>query len=142
MSDACQDILTSLPEWFGIPVANEAYIDSLGRLTTFVAEIGGNAVGFVALALDPPESAEIHVLAVRRDYHRRGVGRELVLHSERWLRSHGVRTLSVKTLSSSDPSPHYAATRVFYEDMGFDTLFETTAPWGPENPALVLVKSL
>ena len=142
MTDACARILKALPEWFGIPASNEEYIRSLPRLTTFVARLRGVEVGFVALEQHFPESAENHVLAVHPDHHRRGIGRQLLLHSEHWLRSRGVEVFHVKTLGPSDPYPPYARTRAFYRALGFRPLFETTALWGPENPALILAKFL
>ena len=48
----------------------------------------------------------------------------------------------MKTLAPSHPDPFYARTRRFYEAMGFAPLFESDALWGPEDPAIVLVKSL
>ena len=142
MSDACESILKALPEWFGIPASNEEYIRNLPWLTTFVARLRGVVVGFVALEQQFPESAENHVLAVHPDHHRQGIGRALLAHSERWLCSRGVEMLHVKTLGPSDPYPPYANTRAFYAAWGFRPLFETTALWGPENPALILAKPL
>jgi GNAT superfamily N-acetyltransferase len=89
-----------------------------------------------------PASAENHVLAVHPDHHRQGIGRALLRHAEEWLRSRGVELFHVKTLGPSDPYPPYADTRAFYQALGFRPLFETTALWGPENPALVLAKAL
>jgi GNAT superfamily N-acetyltransferase len=142
MTDACEGILKALPEWFGIPASNEEYIRSLPRLTTFVARLGGTVVGFVALEQQFPESAENHVLAVHPEHHRQGIGRALLDHSEQWLRTRGVEMFHVKTLGPSDPYLPYANTRAFYLAFGFRPLFETTALWGTENPALVLAKRL
>jgi len=142
MTDACEGILKALPEWFGIPASNEEYIRSLPRLTTFVARLCGVVVGFVALERHFPQSAENHVLAVHPEHHRQGIGRALLNHSEQWLRSQGVEVFHVKTLGPSDPYPPYANTRAFYTAFGFRPLFETSALWGTENPALILAKPL
>lgn len=142
MSAACERILAALPEWFGIPASNEEYLRSLPRLTTFVARGDGAVVGFIALEQQFPEAAENHVLAVDPKHHRQGIGRALLEHSEQWLRSRGVELFHVKTLGPSDPYHPYADTRAFHAALGFRPLFETTALWGPENPALVLVKPL
>lgn len=142
MTEACERILQALPEWFGIPASNEEYIRSLPRLTTFVALRSGVVVGFVALEQHFPESAENRVLAVHPEHHRQGIGRALLTHAERWLRSRGVEMFHVKTLGPSEPHAPYADTRAFYAALGFRPLFETTALWGPENPALVLAKAL
>jgi GNAT superfamily N-acetyltransferase len=111
MSGACEAILKALPEWFGIPASNQEYIRSLPRLTTFVAQLRGTVVGFVALEQHFPESAENHVLAVHPGHHRHGIGRALLEHSEQWLRSRGVEMFIVKTLGPSDSYPPYANTR-------------------------------
>jgi len=39
----------------------------------------------------------------------------------------------------NEVGPH---ARSFYEAMGFSPLFESQALWGPENPALVLVRAI
>ena len=142
MLDACAGILRALPEWFGIPASNEAYLQALPRLATFVARLDGSVVGFVAIERHFPESAENHVLAVAPAHHRRGIGRALIEHAEGCLRSEGIELFHVKTLGPSDPYPPYARTRAFYYALGFRPLFETTALWGVENPALVMVKPL
>ena len=139
---ACARILQSLPEWFGIPAANAAYIRSLADLPTFVARCQADVVGFAALKPHNPGSIEVYVIAVDPGHHRQGIGRGLLRHAEEWSRARGYRWLHVKTLGPSRPDRSYAQTRRFYADMGFDPLFETECFWGPENPALVLVKRL
>lgn len=142
MTASCQSILVALPEWFGIPAWNDAYIRDLAHSPTFVAQRRDSVAGFITLREHFPESWEIHCLAVERSSHRRGIGRELVGHAEAWLRSRGVQVLHVKTLASSHPDPFYARTREFYRALGFYRVLETTAFWGPENPSLVLAKLL
>jgi hypothetical protein len=70
---ACAQILAALPDWFGLEASNRAYLESLSRLPGAVAESGGRIVGFAALELHNPVSAEIHVMAVERG-HRQGIG--------------------------------------------------------------------
>ena len=53
----------------------------------------------------------------------------------------GTRFVAVKTLSDRDPYPPYAETRAFYEAIGFTPLMDLDI-WGPDNPALLLVRSL
>lgn len=106
------------------------------------AALGEVVVGFVALKQSFPESAENHVLAVHPGRHRQGVGRALLAHAEQWLRGRGVELFYVVTLGPSDPYAPYANTRAFYTAFGFRPLFETTALWGSENPALVLAKPI
>lgn len=114
----------------------------MGRLPAFVARRGGAIVGFVALEEQTPVAAEIHVLAVAEELHRAGVGTALVEHAERWLRPRGYKLLCVKTLGPSRADEGYAHTRAFYAARGFLPLFESTAFWGDDQPALVLVKAI
>jgi hypothetical protein len=46
------------------------------------------------------------------------------------------------SLSSSHPDPNYAHTREFYFALGLSPLFESDTLWGPENPAVILIKTL
>jgi predicted N-acetyltransferase YhbS len=82
-------------------------------------------------------------MAVRREHHRKGVGRALVQDAEQEARRQGVEFLQVKTLGTSRPSPEYEATRQFYEAVGYRPLEEFPADelW-PGNPCLLMVKHL
>jgi GNAT superfamily N-acetyltransferase len=89
-----------------------------------------------------PASFEVHFMAVRPEHHRRGIGRELLEHLESEARARGGRWLHVKTLAPSHPDPYYARTRAFYERRGSPRCSRAGRSWGPENPAVVLVKGL
>ena len=82
------------------------------------------------------------MLAVLPDHHRRGIGRALVERAAAHARAEGRTLLHVKTLAPSDPDPGYAATRRFYEALGFVPLEELPQVWGPENPCLIMVRPL
>ena len=140
--DGCASLIAALPEWFGLPESNAAYLRNLGLLPSWVALLDGQVVGAITLEQHFPSSFEVHFMAVRPEHHRRGIGRALLDHVESEACARGGRWLHVKTLAPSDPDPHYADTRRFYEAMGFTPLFESSAFWGPENPTLVLVRPL
>ncbi len=141
-NDACRALIAALPEWFGIPEANAAYLRNLALLPSWVALTDKQVVGAAAVQRHFPGSWEIHFMAVHPAHHRRGVGRVLLERLEAEARADGARWLHVKTLGPSHPDPSYARTRAFYESMGFSPLFESTAFWGTANPALILVKAL
>ncbi len=149
---AVDRLLRSLPGWFGIEASNAAYVESARELPTYLARpasAAGNPAGLAALPAGVllarrhfAQSAEIHLLAVDPRLHRRGVGRALVAALESDLTADGCQLLQVKTLGPSHPDSGYALTRRFYSSMGFLPLEETTDLWGPENPCLIMAKSL
>jgi coenzyme F420-0:L-glutamate ligase/coenzyme F420-1:gamma-L-glutamate ligase len=137
-SRIAREILTGLPEWFGLEAANEAYVRDVATLPTWTVR----GEGFLSLKRHGERAAEIYVMAVRRDRHRRGIGTALLDVAEQWAVVQGIRMLQVKTLGPSRPSRGYGSTRRFYEARGFVPLEESTAFWGEDNPALILVKPL
>ena len=139
---ACERLLARLPDWFGLEAQNRAYVESLRTLPAAVAELEGELAGFAALEQHYPESVEIHVMAVEKRLHRRGVGRALAAWAESWCQAQGVRWLHVKTRGPTTPDPGYERTRRFYRALGFEPLFESLTLWGPEDAALILVKTL
>lgn len=141
--DVVEPLLRSLPEWFGIDEAIDHYITRSRTLPTYTALADGDAVGVLVIEQHTPAAAEMFVLAVARPWHRRGVGRALVQRAEAELRDGGTRYLQVKTLGPTHPSPEYAATRSFYESLGYLGIEELPADtlW-PGNPCLIMVKHL
>jgi GNAT superfamily N-acetyltransferase len=139
--DAVRDILDSIPDWFGIPEANAGYVDSAGRLPSYLAVDADDVVGVALLNEHFPLSRELHLIAVRRDRHRQGVGRALLVEIESDLRELGVKILEVHTLGPSHEDPGYAQTREFYLAQGFIPVNELQRiDW--DGPTLILVKPL
>jgi GNAT superfamily N-acetyltransferase len=136
-------LLRALPEWFGLEDPIVQYVRDAESAPTYLAtDCGtGEVVGVILMHRHYPEAAEIHLMAVDPQWHRRGVGRALVEAVERDLVASGARMLQVKTLGPSDPDEHYAHTLAFYRAMGFVPLQEFNDLW-PGNPCLILVKSL
>lgn len=144
---AVRRLLRGLPEWFGIESSVEGYVEAAGRLPTLLARVhnavedAAQPVGALLLERHFPGSAEIHLIAVERSWHRRGVGRALVEAAERSAARDGVTLMSVKTLGPSDPDPGYADTRLFYAALGYRPVEELLDLW-PGNPCLLMVKPL
>jgi GNAT superfamily N-acetyltransferase len=138
----CADILAALPTWFGIPESVAEYVAAADTEPTVVATLDGRDCGILTLRLHTPAAAEIVVMGVRPDLHRAGVGRALLGEAERWLAARDVEFLQVKTLSPRHPDPGYGATRAFYVACGFRPLEEMIDLWGPDQPALQLVKAV
>ena len=75
------EILSDLPEWFGIPDSTQAYIQAAGKLHvwgTYEGDEGDDPLGFISLSYSSEDCAEIDCLAIKKDYHRQGIGSKLV----------------------------------------------------------------
>jgi GNAT superfamily N-acetyltransferase len=138
----CERLLRGLPEWFGIEASIVEYRRAVDDLPAFVAQLGGEAAGLLAVRPTSPAALELHVLAVRRELHRRGLGRALVERAADYARAEGFSLLHVKTLAPEVEDEGYAGTRAFYMALGFVPLETLPAMWGPENPCLLMVRSL
>jgi ribosomal protein S18 acetylase RimI-like enzyme len=138
---ACERILRSLPDWFGFEETNAQYISDLETLPSIVAVSGKQIIGFLSLKHHTTDAAEVHVLAVPQDLHRKGIGRKLIDRAEEELAGRA-RLLQVKTLGPSHPDEGYARTRSFYLALGFIPLEEIPTFWGTDNPCLIMVKPL
>jgi GNAT superfamily N-acetyltransferase len=136
----CRRILDALPTWFGIEKAVDDYVAVADRTPTIIASVGGEDVGILTLLSHNPKSAEIYVMAVLPEHHRNGIGRKMVEYAEESLARSGAEFLQVKTLSAAHPDEGYRKTRAFYLACGFHPLQQFLELWGPEQPALQMVK--
>ena len=135
----CREVLEALPEWFGRPAAVASYV-AASRTQPMLASFAGDGspVAMLSLKLHASATAEVHVLGVKRPWHRRGIGRALVSAALSEARARGLDLLTVKTLAASHPDPHYVATRRFYEAVGFLPVQEFPTLWGPDTPCLLM----
>lgn len=140
--DVCRNILSGLPEWFGIPEAVDGYVRDVSELPMFGYVDGGAVIGFLSLKLHTEFAAEAYVLGVKRAWHRRGIGRRLFWHAERMLRARRFVFLTVKTVAAASPSKPYAATRSFYEAIGFLPVEVFPTLWSRGNPCLLMIKNI
>jgi GNAT superfamily N-acetyltransferase len=139
----CREVLASLPAWFGIPEAVEAYVaaaDELPMLACF--DSAGDVTGFVSVKANTAVASEVHVIGVKPGFRRRGIGRVLI-EAAAWLAAaEGARFLTVKTLSPANPDPNYAATHAFYAALGFLPIDEFPTLWDASNPCLLMLRPL
>ena len=139
---SCEQVLRSLPQWFGIEDALVMYAADTLRLPTFAVFEEDEMVGFVTLMEHFPHAWEIHCMAVRSLSRNTGYGKALVAHVETWLTEKKVSLLQVKTVAATSSSKAYAQTREFYSRLGFQPLEVFPLLWAPQNPCLQLVKFL
>ena len=135
-------ILRTLPQWFGIEESLQEYMKDSQTMPFWAAYSQGSEVGFAALKIHNPHTAEIYVMGVLPDYHRQSIGQKLIVQCESYCKSKGFRFLTVKTLAPLREDASYAKTRRFYEAMGFLPLEVFPTLWGKENPCLFLAKVL
>jgi GNAT superfamily N-acetyltransferase len=140
--ETCRRILAELPTWFGVSESVEDYVAKADEQPTVVATLDGDDVGILTLLVHTPYAAEVYVMGVRPEHHRHGIGRHMLGFAERWLQERDIEYLQVKTLSPRHPDPGYVKTRAFYFAVGFRPLEEFPDLWQPENPALLMVKTL
>jgi len=136
-------VLSSLPDWFGIPESLEEYcVNSRKNHPYFAAYEDGAAFGFIALLPRYPETDELHVTGILPDYHRNGVGGILLEAAIKDAKSRGVKFMTVKTLDASANYEPYDRSRNFYLKHGFVPLEVFPQIWDESNPCLFLVKYL
>jgi GNAT superfamily N-acetyltransferase len=137
----CRSMLESLPDWFAIPESIDRYAAEVVHLPMFGVRRDGVVAGFATIETHNPHVAEIHLIAVRQPFHRRGIGGALIDACVDHCRAAGVEILLVKTRAAgSDDDPFYAATRRFYAAMDFRPLLESATFWDADNPCLLMGK--
>lgn len=140
-SAIAREVLHDLPEWFGIPEYTENYIRVCSELPFWVCDVSGETAGFIAIKETSPYAAELHVMGVKKPYHRTGIGRLLFEELRRYAKAHGYLFLHVKTVDAGYYQ-EYDDTRTFYEALGFYKLEVLPELWDPENPCLLMVMSI
>jgi len=138
----CEEILNALPNWFGIPESIADYVIGVKDKPFYGVFDGEIAIGFVSIKVHGPHTAEIYVMGILENYHRKGIGRRIVQICEKYCRTHGMEFLTVKTLDEKNPDVYYKKTRLFYEVMGFKALEVFPLLWDECNPCLFLAKHI
>lgn len=119
----CQTITKDLPEYFGLLGANEHYAIGVKTRTNFAAKKDNDTIGLVSIDFPYPSNANIYWMAVLRDFHRQGIGRQLIDAACQFAKTHRAKTITVETLSPSETEENYLKTYRFYESVGFSPLF-------------------
>lgn len=134
-------VLEALPEWFGILEAREDYIAKSAAQTFFGAFDGEEPVGFLCLAETGKDTVELSVCGVLKEYHRKGIGRELFANAKEFAVSKGYSFLQVKTVQMGKYK-EYDATNRFYLSLGFREFEVFPTLWEEGNPCQVYVMAL
>lgn len=134
-------ILEALPDWFGVQESIERYVASSRNQPFFAAMEGDSPVGFLCLKETGSATMELCVMGVLKEYHRRGIGRQLFEAARAEARVRGYSFLQVKTVQMGR-YPDYDDTNRFYLSLGFQEFEVFPALWDEANPCQVYVMSL
>lgn len=132
------EILLDLPEWFGLKESLLNYAEEAKEKLMWVAIKDKNVIGFITLSETSIDTGEIHCMGVRKDYHRKGIGKYLYLELENYCKKK-YKFLQVKTVDEGNYK-EYDKTIKFYKSMGFSKLEVFPTLWDEWNPCLILVK--
>ena len=136
-----REVLEDLTDWFGVKESRENYIRESAGQAFFAAFDGDAPAGFVCLKQTGKDTAELAVMGVKRQYHRRGAGRALFIKARDAAAGMGYSFLQVKTVKMG-VYEDYDATNRFYLSLGFREFEVFPLLWDEHNPCQVYVMSL
>ena len=136
-----REILEALTDWFEITESREAYIRESADQLFFAAEEDGRAAGFLCLKETGSSTVELAVMGVRKEYHRRGIGRALFQAAKEQAVLCGYEFMQVKTVKMGCYED-YDRTNEFYLSVGFKELEVFPTLWDEANPCQIYVMFL
>lgn len=136
-----REILEALHEWFEVDESREKYIADCADWIFFAAKEEGEYAGFLCLKETGRETAELAVMGVRKENHRKGIGRELYNAAQKAAREKGYLFLQVKTVKMG-VYEDYDITNRFYLSLGFKEFEIIEELWDKANPCQIYVMSL
>ena len=135
-------VLRQLPDWFGIEESIIEYVGNVKETIFYTAFDDGKPIGFLSLKINNEYTSEIYAMGILKEYHNKGIGRDLVEKAVSYSLENNYKLLMVKTLGESHPDKNYKKTREFYRKVGFYPLEEIKEIWGEQSPCLLMVRSL
>ena len=134
-------ILEALTDWFGVEESREEYISGCANWTFFAAKEENEPKGFLCLKETGNATVELAVMGVLQNYHRSGIGRQLVERAKETARSQGYEFMQVKTVKMG-MYEDYDRTNLFYISCGFKEFEVFPLLWDVANPCQIYVLSL
>ena len=134
-------VLEALRDWFEVDESREKYISECADQIFLAAKEDGDYVGFVCLKETGKETAELAVMGVLKEYHRKGVGKKLFEAAKNTAIEKGYSFLQVKTVQMG-VYEDYDITNHFYLSCGFKEFEVIRELWGDENPCQIYVMAL
>ena len=134
-------ILEALPEWFGIPEAREKYIADSAEQILLVAKQDDSILGFLCMAETGKDTVELVVTGVLKEFHRKGIGSELLAKAKAIAKEKGYSFLQVKTVQMGKYE-EYDQTNRFYLSQGFKEFEVFPTLWDEWNPCQIYIMTL
>lgn len=136
-SRIAEEVLTALPDWFGVPESLRQYVETCADMPFWAYE----DVGFIVMKSTSRYTADIYVMGVKQYAHRKGIGTALVQELQKYAKETGHEYLQVKTVQKGNYA-EYDQTCAFYEAMGFRELECFPTLWDEKNPCQIYVKAI
>lgn len=136
-----RDILTALPEWFGIPESTENYIRKSKDEVMIASFEDGKANGFLCLKETGNATVELSVMGVLKPFHQKGIGKMMFEEAKKFAVSKGYSFMQVKTVQMGKYK-EYDGTNRFYLSLGFKEFEVMPELWDESNPCQIYVMSL
>ncbi|MBC8588646.1 GNAT family N-acetyltransferase [Paratissierella segnis] len=134
------EVLSDLPEWFGLPESTREYIIDSRNLPLWVAKNDKEIIGFITLSESSGDTGELHCMGVKKAYHRKTIGSKLYNALEQYAKDK-YKYLQVKTVDEGHYK-EYDQTIAFYKNVGFSKLEVFPSLWDEWNPCLIMIKAI
>lgn len=135
----CRHITVDLPEYFGLPDANEHYALGVRSKTNIAARVNGKLVGLLSMDFPYPTNSNIYWMGILREFQREGIGQLLLNAASQRAKDSGAKTMTVETLAETESDENYLKTYRFYDACGFSPLFNLK-PQGYEWNMVYMIK--
>ena len=134
-------ILEGLRDWFEVDESREKYISDCAGWTFLAAKEKDEYSGFLCLKETGKDTVELAVMGVKKEFHRKGLGRKLFEAAKKIATEKGYSFMQVKTVQMG-VYPDYDITNRFYQSCGFKELEVIKEIWGEENPCQIYIMYL
>ena len=135
-----EEVLTDLPQWFGLPESTKEYINDSKELDLWATKENDKIIGFITLTESSPDCADVHCMGVKKIYHNKGIG-TLLFNELKKFASTKYDYIQVKTVDEGHYK-EYDQTIAFYKKQGFKKLEVFPTLWDEWNPCLIMIQKL
>ena len=127
-------ILEGLRDWFEVDESREKYISDCAGWIFLAAKEKDEYAGFLCLKETGKDTLELAVMGVQKDFHRKGLGRQLFDSAKEIAIEKGYSFMQVKTVQMG-VYPDYDITNRFYQTCGFKELEVIKESGAKKTPA-------